>query len=385
VKTYFFVIFFTIVMLIYFLGNWYVFSRGSLALQGLLARLTFRWLFWILALFFIVGQFLERGQPTIFGKIITNIGSVWLAVLWIAFLFVLSIDIIRLFNHFLHFIPQLTIEKYFTGRVLFIGVLSVTAILVISGFLNAAFPRVNRITIEMDKPHHQTKEMKIAVVSDIHMGFIINKRHVQRLVNSLSTLDPDLIIFAGDLVDHNPLPVIKDDLGKYFKQLNPPLGMIAVTGNHEYIGKPEVSINYLSKYGINYIRDSIVNIDSNLVVIGRDDRDKSRFTGKPRKPIAALMADVDTSKTIILVDHQPVEYNEAAAHGIDLMLSGHTHAGQLWPFYYLTKKIYENSSGLIKKGNTNFYVSPGYGTWGPPVRLGNRPEIAVISLKYRDK
>jgi uncharacterized protein len=384
-KNYFFFIFFGIVTLIFFMGNWYVYSRANIALQGQQGRVLFSWLFWTFASFFLIGQFLERVQPTLAGKIITNIGSVWLAVLWVSFLFVLSIDIIRLFNHFLHFIPQWVSDRYVTGPILFMGVFSVVSILVLIGFLNASFPRVNRMEVQVDKNHHSSGELNVAVVSDIHMGFIINKHHVKRLVNSLKELNPDLIIFAGDLVDHNPMPVIKDNLGKYFTRLNPPLGMVAVTGNHEYIGKPEVSINYLSKFGIRYIRDTFIELDSNVVIIGRDDRDKSRFTGKSRKSVAELMEHIDHSKTIILVDHQPVEYDEAAAQGVDLMISGHTHAGQLWPFYYLTKKVYENAKGLMIKGKTNFYVSPGYGTWGPPVRLGNRPEIALIKVKLKEE
>ena len=85
---------------------------------------------------------------------------------------------------------------------------------------------------------------------------------------------------------------------------------------------------------------------------------------------------------IIVIDQQPLEQDRVVALGADLLVSGHTHQGQLWPFKILTKLIYKIEDGLVQKGNTHLYVSPGYGTWGPPVRIGNRPEIAVFRLVF---
>jgi len=85
----------------------------------------------------------------------------------------------------------------------------------------------------------------------------------------------------------------------------------------------------------------------------------------------------------ILLDHQPVEYNTVAKHGIDLMLSGHTHKGQLWPLSFITNAVFENHYGLLKKGTSWFYTSSGYGTWGPPVRIGNQPELVVFNITLK--
>jgi len=94
------------------------------------------------------------------------------------------------------------------------------------------------------------------------------------------------------------------------------------------------------------------------------------------------MEKVDTSKTVILLDHQPFHLDESAANGIDLELSGHTHNGQIWPLNYITRMIYELSYGYLKKGKSQFIVSSGYGLWGPRVRSGSRPEVLLIDIKF---
>jgi len=328
-----------------------------------------------------VGQFLERMAPTLTGKVVTYLGSFWLVTLLYLFLMILCIDIIRLLDHGIHFIPASWKTTFLSGKWLFTGVSVITVLTVIAGHLNAISPRIQRINIHIDKPATSKKEIKIALVTDIHMGFIIGNHRVGKMIDRINALHPDMVLFGGDLVDHNPLPVIKDEMGTNFTRLNPPLGKFAITGNHEYIGHPEVSINYLSKFGITYLRDTLVNVDNLLLLAGRDDKDKQRFEGKPRKSLNQIMNGTHSDLPVILMDHQPVDYNSAEKTGVDLMVSGHTHKGQIWPFGYITSKVFELDWGLIQRGKTYFYVSSGYGTWGPPVRIGNRPEIVLFTLK----
>jgi predicted MPP superfamily phosphohydrolase len=158
-------------------------------------------------------------------------------------------------------------------------------------------------------------------------------------------------------------------------------GVYAITGNHEYIGGVGPAVRYLEDHGVMVLRDTAIMINGQFFLAGRDDRDKPRFTGKPRKELEEVMTTVDTSYPVILMDHQPFNLGNHAKMGIDLQLSGHTHHGQLWPINYITEAIYEVSWGYKKIGNTHFYVSSGYGTWGPPLRLGNRPEIVKINLR----
>jgi predicted MPP superfamily phosphohydrolase len=123
-------------------------------------------------------------------------------------------------------------------------------------------------------------------------------------------------------------------------------------------------------------------MDEKFYIIGREDRDKPRFSSRKRKNTEQLLTNLDKSKPLILLDHQPFEMDIKELMGIDLTLSGHTHHGQMWPLNYITKAIYEVSWGYKKKGNTHIYVSSGVGGWGPPVRIGNRPEIVLINLHF---
>jgi predicted MPP superfamily phosphohydrolase len=156
----------------------------------------------------------------------------------------------------------------------------------------------------------------------------------------------------------------------------------AITGNHEYIGGVEPACKYLVEHGLVELRDNYIMIANSLYIIGREDRSIKGFTGKVRKNLVEIMKGINKNLPIILMDHQPVKLAEAAENGVDLQLSGHTHHGQLWPFSFITKKVYELSMGYKKTGDTHYYVSCGVGTWGPPIRTGNRPEIIRIDLRF---
>ena len=177
-------------------------------------------------------------------------------------------------------------------------------------------------------------------------------------------------------------PVIQNNLGEYLRQIKAKYGIYAVTGNHEYIGGVEPAVKYLTEHGVNVLRDSAVLIDDSFYIIGREDIRTRGFRGIKRKPLEEIVKFLDRSKPLIMMDHQPFKLEEAEKNGIDLQISGHTHHGQLWPFNFVTKKVYELSWGYKQKGNTHYYVSCGAGTWGPPVKIGNISEIVNIKLNY---
>jgi predicted MPP superfamily phosphohydrolase len=131
------------------------------------------------------------------------------------------------------------------------------------------------------------------------------------------------------------------------------------------------------------LRDDVVVVDGAVTLVGREDRSANWHGLRGRKPLGQLMAAVDKTRPVILLDHQPFNLEEGAAAGADLQVSGHTHHGQLWPFNYITESVYEVSRGYKQIDGMHVYVSTGFGTWGPPVRVGNRPEIVKITLHFR--
>jgi predicted MPP superfamily phosphohydrolase len=156
--------------------------------------------------------------------------------------------------------------------------------------------------------------------------------------------------------------------------------MYAVTGNHEYIGGVEEACAYLEKHGVKMLRDTAVKVNNSFYLIGREDLMINRLAHRKRKSLDEIMQGADKQYPLILMDHEPFGLDQARANGIDLQLSGHTHHGQLWPLNYITEMVYEKSWGYTQRGTTHYYISSGFGTWGPPVRLGNVPEILHITL-----
>jgi predicted MPP superfamily phosphohydrolase len=380
-KVAFFSIFLIILGLI-FLANRYVVNRASFALADTMYQSIFKKTYWVFPLLFFVGQFLERGEPYHVTKIISNIGSVWLGWFLYAFLIVVLVDVIRLVGNALNIAPKQVFTNYSNAFVLFSIFFVFLIALVTYGVINAYSPKMVRHQISVDKT--LDKPLKIGLVTDLHMGAVRGKRSISKMVEMLNSGSPDIVLIAGDLVDHNPRFAIKDDLGILFEQIEAPLGIYAVTGNHEYIGDTEMSVNYLSKHGVNYLRDSVLNIDDQFVLVGREDREMGMRSGENRKEISELVNKLqDDTLPIILMDHQPVDYKNAVAHGVDLMLSGHTHKGQMWPNNWITNLVFENDYGLYQKGKTWFYTSNGYGTWGPPIRIGNTPEVVMITLQSK--
>lgn len=382
-----FLIFFSIVFTIYFLVNLYIYRHGLMALpKGMQLYTSFVWIFWSLAICFPLGRIVERYWTSPVTDAIIWVGSFWLAAMLYLFLITVLVDIARLSNLAYPWMVKAFGDNLSSVRLWTLyGAVVLVLLTIAIGHINAVWTRVSHYNISIEKEGGNRKHLRIVAASDIHMGTIIAQRRVGKLVRLINEQKPDIVLFAGDIVDEDLGPVIRRNLGRKLEQLVAKDGVYAITGNHEYIGGAEAAVMYLKNHGITMLRDSVALIDSSFYIVGRDDRGSVRMSGHKRKEVAKLLEDVDKSKPIILLDHQPFNLREASDAGVDIQLSGHTHHGQLWPFNYLTKAIFEVSSGYLKKGNTNIIVSNGYGSWGPPVRIGNRPEIIVIDVTFKDE
>lgn len=378
--------FFIIVLAVHALVNFYIGLRGWQALQ---AAPAFRpWYIVFMVLVFVAypaGRMLEKIWYHPVPITLHWIGAFWFAAMLYVTLMLFITDLARLGNLAFPFIEKLS-QGNMPGLKLkaFLVISTITLLVVIAGHINAWHPKISRVDITLPKKAGNMEYLRIVAASDIHMGTIIGPRRMNKLVNTINSLQPDIILLAGDVVDEDVKPVIQQNLGKNLKELHAPYGVFAATGNHEYIGGGEPSIQYLEDHGIVMLRDTAQLINNSFYVIGREDLHKRYGYGKARKTLPDIMQGVDASKPLIMMDHQPYHLEDAKAAGIDLQLSGHTHHGQLWPFGYITQKIFEVSRGYYQKGDTHYYVSTGFGTWGPPVRTGNRPEIVVINLYFKE-
>ncbi len=368
-----FYIIFTAILVLYLMANLYILHRIQKLVPHHYKYLTAT-LISILALSFLVGRILERYTVCAVSDFLIWIGALWLGMfiyLFLGFIITDSIQgIVHLFTKAINF--------HSTACVL---VTIATIGITFAGFINARIPYMKEITIHIDKPS-SIKHIKIAYASDIHLGSIIANSRLQKLVTLINNAQPDLIIFGGDILDEDIKPVIENNLGELLVQLKAQYGVIAVPGNHEYIGGIQNAIEYIKNHNIRILKDEVYTI-GDIQIIGRDDRSKIAFTGSRRLSLNTLLQQVDVAKPVIVIDHQPFALSHTASYQVDLLLSGHSHHGQLFPFNFITSKLYEISHGYKKINTTHVYVSSGYGTWGPPIRTTSRPEIVVFDIYFK--
>ena len=359
--------------------NYYIYTRGVQALKpvGVLHTL-YTVIFIFLAVSFIASVFLERANVIALGRPLSWIGSFWLAAFVYLLLIIVSIDLLRLINHFVPFFPAfIRTNQGRAARFAAIDVITITALMVLYGFINAHLIRLRTFDIAIHKYAGERKTLNIVMASDIHLSSIIGRARIDHIVDKINSLSPDIVLLPGDIVDGDLNPVIHQNLGESLRQIKAPLGVYAVTGNHEYIGGVEPACQYITEHGITLLRDSAVFIDKSFYVVGREDR-----SARNRSSLEKLMENIDKKYPIILMDHQPFHLEEAEKNGVDLQFSGHTHHGQMWPFNYITDMVYELAYGYIKKNSTHIYVSSGVGTWGPPIRIAADPEIVKVRLEF---
>jgi uncharacterized protein len=377
-----FLIFLSIVFLVYGSASYYIYVRGRAAIPpGSSLQGFFPFLFWALAASYLTGRLLQNVTMSWPSDGLIWIGALWLAVTVYSLLSILVIDLFRLLNRLIPFFPSfITTHPQRAASVTGAVVFGLVLLVVIAGHINSRYPRIRSLQVTIpDHAQLTSKNHSIVLVSDIHLGTIVSARRLGRLVSHINDLSPDLVLLAGDIIDENLRPVLREDIGDQLRRINSRLGVVAITGNHEYIGGVEEAVRYLEEHDVLVLRDQVAKL-GDLYVVGREDISIRWFAGQERKPLQELMAQVEPGYPVILMDHQPLGLEEAEDHGVDLQLSGHTHHGQLWPFHLITQAIYEQDWGYLRRGATQYYISCGAGTWGPPVRTTSRPEIVKITL-----
>lgn len=377
-----FIVFITVVLTVYLTGNLYIFFKGYNVIPPTrLSRALYIVIFLALATTFFTGRILESIHSSVFADILNTIGGFWMGFLLYGFLFLIVSDIAGLLLKLSGIINTQTIPDY--RKWSFAVAIVLSALFIAGGFINALIPVVRKYNITIEKPADGINNLRIAAVSDIHLGSIIRKRSMKKLSLMLDRIKPDVIFLLGDIVDGDLAPVLRGDLLKYFHEPSTKYGLYGITGNHEFIGGADRTITYIESKGIRLLKDEKVVLPGGIQVYGRLDSYSFRFKNKNRLTLEELMKDADHSKPIILLDHQPSHLEESEKAGADFQLSGHTHNGQMWPLNYITKRLFEVSYGYLKKGNTQIIVSSGFGLWGPRIRSGSRPEVMLIDIRFR--
>ncbi len=261
---------------------------------------------------------------------------------------------------------------------------TITAIILagifITGLYNAYSPIIRKYKVTIPKKN-EMKKLRIAVASDMHFGKLSGIAHAKRLVKMMNRINPDIILLPGDIIDDEPEHFQKKNMGAIMNQLHAPLGIYGVLGNHEYYGREiPAFLKEMEKVDIRILMDEVIQIGNSFYLLGRKDKTDSR-----RKSFDQLVNELDGSLPLIAMDHQPAELKEAQENGIDIIVSGHTHRGQMAPNHLITRRLFELDWGYMKKGQLHAFVSSGFGFWGPPLRIGSRSEVLEIVVEFGEK
>lgn len=313
----------------------------------------------------------------------------WITTAWVIFLaymggLLLIYDLFRFIEKRKKIFPtsiDLNSKKLKT-KYYFFSLLLVLSVMVYGNY-RFRNPVVTEMTLNVEKQASGITDMKIIMVSDMHVGYLINKNILNKYVDQIMAQKPDLILIVGDIIDYDLYSVKEQKLEEEFHRLKAPYGVYASTGNHEYIQldkeKENEKIIWLrEKSGLTLLQDTAILIQNSFYLVGRED-DKC----EGRKSFSQITKGLDKDLPLIVMNHEPHNLQEEVDCGADIALYGHTHDGQVFPNNILMRRLYEKSFGYKQKDNTHIYVSSGLGLAGPQFRIGTISEIVVLNVKFK--
>ena len=269
----------------------------------------------------------------------------------------------------------------------------------IYGMINAGNIQTTKYDISIDKKAGKLDSLNVVLIADLHLGYNIGCRHMEKMVDKINAQNPDLVVVAGDIFDNEYEALENPDrLAAILRGIQSKYGVYACYGNHDiqekilagftFGGKEkkESSVKmdeFLEKAGITLLRDEYVLIDDSFYLYGRPDYERPGRGIDERKSAQEITADMDLSLPVLVIDHEPGELQELADAGVDADLCGHTHDGQLFPGNLTIKLMWENACGYLKKGDMHSIVTSGVGLFGPNMRVGTKSEICDIMMHFK--
>lgn len=356
----------------------------------------FSWSMFLLTIF--IGLAFILPEDNFLRRPLFKIGAYWLGISLYLILYVALIDLLRWIY------SKVFKDKYndfYARTICALLIIVLTGVTSIYGIINAKIVRTTEYEITINKDGGNFKEMTIAMFGDPQFGYNIGEYHLKQAVDIINKNDVDIVCVVGDIFD-NQYSAIKnpDKLIDLFNQIKSKYGMYAVLGNHDVeepilcgftFNDDDIKNKLASKEMLDFIRKSgmILLYDENVIInnsvnlYGRADQERPNLGNITRKESGDLFKEVDVSKPIMVLDHEPREYDELEKAGVDLMMAGHTHDGQLLPTKIATDIIWENPYGLWVKNAFHAITTSGLGLFGPNMRVGTIAEVCIIHVKFR--
>lgn len=329
--------------------------------------------------------------------VIRRISTYWIGIMLYSLLYVVLFDLLRLIAKHTKLKNTLLFSR---GSVISIGsvVVACAVATCLYGIFNARNIKVNEYSVTVNKSCGSDKHLKAVLVADLHMGYAIGVDHITNMVEKINQQDADIVIIAGDIFD-NSYDGMDDPEGikAQLKSIKSKYGVYAVYGNHDIDEKilmgftfdwggkqlhSEKMTNFMKECNIKLINDESVLINDEFYLVGRRDTDKPGTEDGTRAEISELTKDLDKTKPIFVLSHEPDELQKTADAGADIDFSGHTHDGQLFPGNLTIGLFWENPCGMIKKDNMYSIVTSGVGVYSTFMRVGTDAEICSVDIDF---
>ena len=321
---------------------------------------------------FFFGRVIGHDGPGLFAKALEFFGMNWMAALFLIFIPLLLIDLVTVFGFLM---PRLSSSLRIWA--LMVGlVLSVMAL-----FQGLRPPVISEYEVSLPGLPSTMDGTVLVALSDMHLGSLLGKGWLTARIAQVNAQRPDLVVLLGDIFEGHDPP--EDRLVAAFKQLSAPLGIWAVSGNHEFHRRGDKT-TLLEKSGFKLLRNKWTEVSPGLVLSGVDDLTTWHRNGQEGDPISHALMGRPAGATVFL-SHTPWKAERISKTGVGLMLSGHTHGGQIWPFDYLVQNRYPLLEGRYEVGGMTVIVSRGTGTWGPRMRLWRPSEILRVTLRGKER
>ena len=329
----------------------------------------------------ILVRMVERQGMESLARVLAYVGYTWMGFL---FLFVAAALFLDIYRGVVFLVSLATGRRSINGKLspkaVFFLCLGTAFVLGVYAQIEAISIQTEHIVIKSPKIPKEVDRFRIVQISDVHLGLIVGKKQLSRILNVVRAAKPDILVSTGDLLD-GQIDGTKD-LAEEFQKIKPPHGKYAVNGNHEYYVGIERSRKFCKTAGFTLLINETFDIPGILVMAGVDDLTANRFGHYGGLTEKQLLSKVAKERFVVVLKHRPL-LDEASKGLFDLQLSGHTHRGQIFPFSLIIKMLYPIDAGLLNLANGAFlYVNRGSGTWGPPLRLLAPPEVTIIDLVH---
>jgi len=361
---------------IYLLPNVYLYSHLSKMFNSQRAKLVFAIFFIILVLVFPISEFAIDNPNNFYLRMILLLGYYYTPILLYSVLLYLLFDLFQLINMKFKVLSENLINSRKIRGAVFSVLFLIVVIIMIKGIHNFNNTSIQKYSIEIPKKTGNLDQLKVAMAADIHFSEITNEYFARQFIEKINSINPDIVFFAGDIVESNRSNSKMDFFTDQLKKINSRYGVYAIEGNHELYGRPYNS-DFFHSSDIILLRDSICTIANSIQIVGRKDRHD-----RNRKSLPELLEQNSDSLPNLLLNHQPYNLDIAYDNNVDIQLSGHTHYGQLFPINLIVDYIYEIAWGYRKINNTHFFVTCGAQGWGPQVKTASKSEIMEININF---